>query len=133
MNKNAVLVGVICLSMILSLTGCQTVRKTFLPVTGSDSASAPAQVETARNNTIDYLISSARLKNTPPRTGWLLDTSPRKKGVYLYSGGDWVMTVWVADEQGENHRVILRNKVTHAVWCGYVQPNGSVIDTSYLP
>lgn len=132
MKSSLVRIWLICLLAFLLTTSCQTAKKSSIPITGGDAASAPAQVETARNNIVDYLISSDRLDNTPPRTGWQLDATPRE-GEYHFSCGDWVMVVWSANAQEQNERVVLRNTTTSDVWCGYVQPDGHVVDTSYLP
>lgn len=133
MKSSLVRIQVICLLVLLLTTSCQTAKKSFIPVTGDDASSAPAQVETARNKTVDYLISTGRLETAPPRVGWQLDTATSTEGEYHFSNGDWVLVIRSADDQKEDSLVILRNEATRTIWCGYVQPNGHVVDTSYLP
>jgi hypothetical protein len=131
MKSSLIRIGGSCLLVILLLAGCQSAKKAFIPLTGDNATSA--RVESARDDTIHYLVSTSRLEVAPPETDWRLDTTPQRNGEYRFLSGDWVMSVWSTGRQAGDQRVILRDKQTDTVWCGYIQPDGSVVDTSYLP
>lgn len=130
MVKRVVRFLALCLPVLLWIVGCQSSDKSFIPVTGKDAAAMPAVVEQARIHVLDYVVSSSRLTNIPKTGNWQLDEE-QTEGEYHFSSGDWQMTVWMADAQDENERVIIRNKTEHAFWCGYVAPDGHVVDTAY--
>lgn len=133
MRHRVIRIGLFCLAGSLVLAGCQTAKKAFVPITGDGHASLPAQVESTRGQIVEYLISSSHLETAPPREGWQLEMAEQNDGGYHLLNGDWVMVVWSANAPKESQRVILRNKATHAVWCGYIQPDGQIVDTSHLP
>ena len=85
----------------------------------------------ARENVLEYVISSSRVANIPPSANWQLDDGQQLNGECRFCNGDWVMLVWLADAQEENERVIIINKVENIAWRGYVAPDGHVVDTAY--
>ena len=85
----------------------------------------------ARENVLEYVISSSRVPTAPPRADWQLDGGKQLNGEYRFFNGDWVMLVWLADADEENQRVIIINKVENVAWREYVAPDGHVVDTAY--
>ena len=123
----------LCLSALLLLTGCLPKDRSFVPVTGAEDAFIPALIEQARGNVLEYVISSSRLAAIPPSADWQLDQSEPVEGKYRFRSGDWLMVIWLANADEENQQVVIINKVESAYWCGHVQPDGHVVDTSHTP
>ncbi len=121
----------LCLLAFLLLTACQPKDQPFIPVTGAEDASIPMLTKLARENVLEYVISSSRVPTTPPNTDWQLDGGKQLNGEYRFCNGDWVMLVWLADAKEENQRVIIINQVENVAWRGYVAPDGHVVDTAY--
>jgi hypothetical protein len=122
----------LCLLAILLLTGCQSKDQPLIPVTGAENESISALTELARNNVLEYVISSSRVANAPPSSAeWQLDDGQQLNGEYRFRSGDWTMLVWPADANEENQRVMIINKIEKVAWCGYVAPDGHVVDTAY--
>jgi hypothetical protein len=133
MNNRFIHYLVICLFVCLLIAGCQSGQEALIPVTGADVIPIPARVEQARNTALEYVISSARLDTLPPNADWQLDTTHRREGVYLFSNGDWQLIVRPANAQMANEHIVLHNQVTKDSWCGYVNSDGHVVDTTYRP
>lgn len=131
MNKRVGRFLALCLPILLLFAGCQPADKSVIPVTGGESAPVPAQVEMARENILEYVISSSRLATAPPSADWQLDGGEQREGEYRFRSGDWLMVIWLVDSQEGKQRVIIVNKVEKASWCGYVEPDGHVVDTAY--
>jgi hypothetical protein len=122
----------LCLLTILLLTGCQPKDQALIPVTGAEEASISALTALARENALEYVISSSRVETAPPSSAdWQLDAGQQLNGEYCFRSGDWTMLVWPADANQENQRVIIINKVENVAWRGYVAPDGHVVDTAY--
>jgi hypothetical protein len=121
----------LCLLTILLMTGCQPKGQPLIPVTGAEEASISALTELARENVLEYVISSSRVGTAPPSADWQLDGGKQLNGEYCFRNGDWIMLVWPADAQEENQRVIIINKVENVAWRGYITPDGHVVDTAY--
>ena len=121
----------LCLLAILLLTACQSKDQPLIPVTGAEDATIPVLTRLARENVLEYVISSSRVPTAPPSADWQLDDGQQLNGEYCFRSGDWVMLVWLADAQNENERVIIFNQVENVVWRGYVAPDGHVVDTAY--
>jgi hypothetical protein len=122
----------LCLLAILLLTGCLPKDQPPIPVTGAEEASISALTELARENVLEYVISSSRVATAPPSSAdWQLDGEQQLNGEYRFCSGDWTMLVWLADAQEKNQRVIIINKVENVAWRGYVKPDGHVVDTAY--
>jgi hypothetical protein len=120
-----------CLPVILALAGCASKDQPSIPVTGKKSTSIPAQVELAHENVLEYVISSSRIADIPSSENWQLNNDKQTEGEYRFSSNNWLMIVWSADAQEENQKVVIQNQAKHAFWCGYVRPDGRVVDTSY--
>jgi hypothetical protein len=131
MSHRNVLLFVLCIPPILLLGGCLPNRQFVIPVTGEETAPVPALVEMAEENVLEYLISSSRLAIAPPGTDWQLDDGERPEDEYRFHSGDWLMVVWFDDAADAKQRVVIINKVEKASWCGYVESDGKVVDTSY--
>jgi len=130
MNKRVVRFLALCLLVVPPFAGCRSVEQTLIPVTGADVV--PAQIELARDNVLEYVISSSRLANSPPSANWQLDVEEQLEGEYHFRSGNWLMVIWLADADEENRRVIIFNQAENAFWCGYVAPDGHVVDTTYM-
>src|SRR5512139_2376811 len=96
MNDRIIQLFALCLPAILLFAGCAPKDKTSIPVTGAEDA-IPAQVEQARVNVLEYVISSSRLANIPPNTDWQFDNRKQLEGEYHFLSGDWLMIVRAAD------------------------------------
>ena len=132
MNDRMIRLFTLCMTAILLLAGCASKEQPSIPVTGAEDASIPAMIEPARENVLEYIISSSRLTNAPPSAEWQLDKDEQLEGEYHFRSGDWLMVVWLADTDEKNQRVIISNKAENAFWCGYVRPDGHVVDTAYI-
>ncbi len=132
MNHWIVRLVTLGMPVFLLLAACQPKDQAGVPVIGSEVA-IPAQVERAHINVLEYVISSHRLANIPPHTDWQFDNREQLEGEYHFLSGDWLMIVWVADINQENQQVIISNQTEKAFWCGYVAPDGHVVDTAYMP
>ena len=126
MNHRIIRLFSLCMPAILLFAGCAPKDKPFMPVTGA------AMVEQARKNVLEYVISSSRLATAPPSADWQLDNEEQRQGEFHFRSGDWLMVIWLADADG-NQQVIISNNVEKAFWCGYVTPDGHVVDTAYMP
>jgi hypothetical protein len=124
----------LCLLTILLLTACQPKEQPLIPVTGAEDASTISdQTKLARENVLEYVISSSRIPTAPPSTDWQLDDGKQANGEYRFCDGDWVMLVWLADAEEEYQRVIIINKVENVAWRGYVASDGHVVGHCRLP
>jgi len=130
MNKRVALILSMCLSVVLFFAGCQSADQTPIPVSIDDFAPIPVQVMLARDHVLEY-VSSSRLPSIPASVAWQLDTEEQLEEEYYFYSGNWLMIIWAADLDNENQQVIIQNKAEKFYWCGYVQPNGHVQDTSY--
>jgi hypothetical protein len=116
---------------ILFLAGCTPKDRPSIPVTGAEDVLTPALVQPALENVMEYVISSSRLANAPSSVDWQLDEGEQLEGEYHFRSGDWLMVIWLADADEENQRVVISNKVKKVFWCGYIRPDGDVVDTAY--
>lgn len=121
----------LCISVALLLASCQTKDQLVSPVTGANAA-IPTQIEQARVNILEYIISSSRLANIPPDTDWQLNGGESLKDEYHFLSGDWLMVIWDANTQDKTQRVVISNEIEKTFWCGYVAPDGHVVDTAYM-
>jgi hypothetical protein len=120
------------LCVVLLLTGCQPENKaSTIPVTGGENISAPAVVHLARDNALEYVISSSRLATIPPATDWQLEGDRSPDGEYRFRSGDWLMIVRLANGN-ENQQIMIINQIEGLYWCGCVKPDGTMVDTSLL-
>jgi hypothetical protein len=131
MNKRAILLLTLCLPVVLFFAGCQPANQSLIPVTGEDFSPVPLQIMLAREHVLEYINSLSRLPSIPPKVMWQLKDDEQPEGEYYFYSGDWLMIVWAADTNKENQQVIILNKAENFYWCGYVQPNGVVKDTSF--
>ena len=115
---------------ILLLTACQPKDQPLIPVTGAEDASIPMLTKLARDNVLEYVVSSSRVPTAPPSADWQND-GRQADGEYRFRSGDWVMLVRLADANEENEWVIIINKVEKVAWRGYIAPDGHVVDTAY--
>jgi hypothetical protein len=130
MNRGKLFLFALCMSGLLGLASCQSQAPTILPVTGLQQV-APAQVILARDNVLEYVLSSSRLAGLPQSADWQLEAGEASEKEYGFCSGDWQVRVWLADADDGNHTVIIINKVNHTSWTGYVTPKGHVVDTAY--
>lgn len=121
-----------CISAILLSTSCGGSGKPFIPVTGGDEVPVPAAIKAACGNVLEYAGSSSCLKSALPDLDWALD-DVQYQGQYRYRSGDWLMVIWPATAGRDDLRVVIMNKKEDAYWCGYVEPGGEVVDTSFMP
>ncbi|MBI3150862.1 MAG: hypothetical protein HYZ21_01905 [Chloroflexi bacterium] len=119
------------MAVIFLLTSCLSGDRRSIPVTGGEDASAPALVELARENVLEYVISS-RLPTAPPSADWQLDNGEQLAGEYRFRSGDWLMIISPAERHEGNQRVVIINNVENISWCGYVELDGHVVDTAYI-
>jgi hypothetical protein len=131
MNKGTILWLTLCFPVILFSLGCQSPKQELIPITGDVNSPAPEQIKLARDNVLEYIISSSRLADIPGSAEWQLDIERQVNGQYFFHSGNWLMIVWAADADNENKQVVIHNKAENIFWCGYVKPNGQVKDTSY--
>lgn len=123
----------LCLLVLLVVAGCRSTQDAIIPVTGQEVVPIPAQVETVRGGVLEYVTASAWFEESPPATGWQLDTAGRKEGQYRFLNDDWLMVIRLPNSRDVNEHIFLYNTVTHASWCGEVNPAGEIADTSYMP
>ncbi len=131
MNHRIIQLFALCMPAILLLAGCAPKDKTSIPVTGPQDASVPAMTERARKNVLEYVISSSRLTTVPTSADWQLDNEEQRQGEFHFRSGDWLMVIRLADD--ESQQVFISNQVGKNFWCGYVAPDGHVVDTTYMP
>ncbi len=132
MNHRFLYLVSLCLSVTLLLAGCLPEGQSLIPITGAEKASVPASVGQARENVLAYLASSSRLAAAPPNADWQLDGGEPLDGEYRFRSGDWLMVVRLANNRDENQQIVIINKIEKAYWCGYVKPDGQVVDTVYI-
>ena len=132
MNKRVVRFLALCLPAVLLFAGCRSADQTLISATGAEDIPIPAMVEQARDKVLEYVISSSRLAAAPSGTDWQLDRGEHSEGEYRFRSGDWLMVIWLADAQEGNQRVVVINKAEKVSWCGYVEPDGHVVDTAYI-
>src|SRR5512139_1843046 len=123
--------SVLCLSIVLFLTGCKSQTPAFLPITGGKEPFAPAQVEMARKNVVHYVISSSRLASMPQDADWQLDAQQASEKEYCFRSGDWMIVILQTDREDKTEQIIILNNAEKAVWTGYITPEGDVVDTYY--
>lgn len=126
-----IILGLMPAVILLSGCGGGTKFAPIIPVTGAEP-SIPAVIEKARGNALEYLSSSPRFAITPSDVEWQLDDE-QFVGEYRYHSGGWHMVIWPARPGESIQRIVLINKDEHIYWCGYIQPDGNVVDTSYYP
>lgn len=132
MNHRFVFLSCISMCVVLLLTGCQPkIKASTIPVTGGENVSAPAMVRLARDNALDYVISSSRLAGIPPSADWELEGNKSADGEYRFRSGDWLMIVRAANGN-ENQQIMIINQFEGLYWCGHAEPDGTVVDTSLL-
>jgi hypothetical protein len=130
MNHGTIRWFTFCVSVVL-LAGCQSNTSAFIPITGVEEAILPAPVVLARDQVLDYLVSSAHLAGLPSNADWRHDAVKAPDGEYRLRSGDWLMMIRSAKAQGDNQLVMLLNQVDRASWTGYITPDGRVVDTAY--
>jgi hypothetical protein len=123
---------VLCLSLSLFLSACKPQAPAFVPVTGGKSASAPAQVELARNNVLHYIVSSGRLATLPRDADWSMEVNPRSEREYRFHNADWLIMIRLANTDDGPQQVLIFNKGENVSWTGYVTTDGKVVDTYYV-
>jgi len=131
MNHRMVCLMALCLSAVLLFTGCAMNNEALIPNTGQESR-IPTAVEEARGQVLEYVVSSSGLAAAMSGLEWQLDNR-QYAGEYRFHSGDWIMVIWRADADQENQRVVIFNKAERVQWCGYISPDGGVVDTSYMP
>jgi hypothetical protein len=131
MNYRKLCPFALCMFAFFLLASCASKDQPIIPVTGAEEATVPALVKQAQENVLEYVISSSQLENIPSSADWQLDYQEPLKGEYHFLSGDWLMIVWLANAQEKNQQVVLSNKIEKVNWCGYVRPDGHVVDTSY--
>jgi hypothetical protein len=131
MNHRMECLITLCLSAVLLFTGCAMNNEALIPNTGQESR-IPTAVEEARGQVLEYVVSSSGLAAAVSGLEWQPDNR-QYEGVYRFRSGDWIMVIWSADADQESQRVVIFNKVENVQWCGYVSPEGVVVDTSYMP
>ena len=127
MRTRMVCLFILCLSVTLLLAGCADSEQAVVPVTGAESA-IPAAVVSAHESVLKYVSSSSQPGSIPSNLDWK-PAEKQTEGQYRYGSDGWVMVIW----PGENQRVVIINKTENIYWCGYMKPDGSVVDVSYLP
>ena len=118
-------------SVIFLFSACKPQAPAFLPVTGEENVSMPAQVEQVRIQVLAYVLDSSRLASLPPDAEWKLETGARSEDEYSFRSGDWRIRIWLPDRKYKHQRVIIFNEVDRASWIGYVTADGDVVDTNY--
>jgi hypothetical protein len=131
MNHRMVCLIALCLSAVLLFTGCAKNDQSLIPITGQESG-ITAAVEEARGQVLEYVVSSSGLATALSGLEWQLDDR-QYEGEYRFRSGNWIMVIWSADADQESQRVVIFNKAENVQWCGYVSPEGVVVDTSYMP
>ena len=113
----------LCLFVALLLTGC-------IPVTGAEDV-VPASVTQTQDSVLAYLTTSSRIAPIPPSVDWQLDSVELLEGEYHFHSGNWHMVIHLANSTHENQQIVIINLSENAYWCGYVKPDGQVLDTTY--
>lgn len=96
------------------------------------AAAVPAPIRAAQGQVLAYVTSSARLADVPAVDEWLADEDIPPDGSYRFQSGDWRMLVWSAVDRNGHRKVLILDQARGAFWCGYVAPDGSVVDTALL-
>lgn len=96
------------------------------------AAAVPAPIWTVQGQALAYVTSSARLAGVPAVDEWQVDEGAQPDGLYRFQSGDWRMLVWSAVDGNGHRKVLILDQARGAFWCGYVAPDGSVVDTALL-
>jgi hypothetical protein len=92
----------------------------------------PASVTQTQNSVLAYLTTTSRLAPIPPpSTDWQLDSVEQLEVEYHFHSGDWHMVIHLANGTHKNQQIVIINIIENAYWCGYVKPDGQVLDTTY--
>lgn len=131
MNHGTLRKFFLCICLVVSFAGCrsQPQERTFLPITGGDEVARPAAVDVARNQVLEYLLSSARLTGVPQSADWQPESGEMPEGEYHFRSGDWLMIIRL--RENNNQQVLLIHQTDHAGWTGYITPDGRLVDTAY--
>lgn len=91
MNKRVVRFLALCLPVVLLFAGCRFADQTLVPATDVEDIPIPAMVELARENVLEYVISSSRLAVAPSGTDWQLYRGSNRKEstVFAAATGSW--------------------------------------------
>ncbi|MBE0669635.1 MAG: hypothetical protein IH588_03525 [Anaerolineales bacterium] len=133
MNHRLVGLLSLCLLVTLLLMGCLPEDPLLISITGLKEFAVPAVVSQSRGDVLAYLTTSARLAAAPPDADWQLEHGQQREGEFHFRSGDWHMTIWLPSSVEGNQHIAILNSSAHAYWCGYVKPNGQVVDTALLP
>lgn len=123
----------LCLIAALLLTGCLSEDQMLAPIAGIKEVTVPVLIVQSQNNVLAYVTSSVRLPAVPPSKDWQLERGEQSQGEYHFRSGDWRMTVWLPSSTDGNQHIVIFNSTIHIYWCGYIKPDGLVVDTAFLP
>ena len=91
----------------------------------------PAAVELAQVNVLEYVTSASRLPSVPASAEWQLDKDTSSNGKYRFHSGNWLMVICPATAKDGNQQVVIIDTVQDASWCGFIEPDGDIVDTCF--
>lgn len=90
----------------------------------------PAAVKLAQLNVLEYVTSASRLPAVPSSADWQLDKDTSSNGEYRFYSGSWRMIICPAVKAGVQ-QVIITDTAKDASWCGFIEPDGDIVDTCF--
>jgi hypothetical protein len=110
----------------LMLTACSP-----SDLTGAVDNSVPALVKLQQKNVLEYVSASSRLSAVPSTESWQLDTKRQSNGEYRFYSGSWLMIILPARVEGGNQQVVLIETVKDTSWCGFIKPDGGIVESCF--
>ena len=128
MNQRAIRLIVIVMWAAVLLAGC--LPKNPPSHLGSSAVlfTVPDLVRSEQKSVLEYVTTSSRLTSLPPSTAWLLDKETNPQDEYRFYSGNWLMIIYQTAKEDGNQQVVILDTVHDSSWCGYIKPDGQIID-----
>jgi hypothetical protein len=120
----------VCALALSLLAACSGSDEPVILDTGGTGALVPADVEAARSEALEYVLSVSRLAALPLVESWQSEAGTAPVGEYHFTSAEWHMVVRAAEPSSGRLHVVIASADGRAFWCGYVKPDGGVVETS---
>jgi hypothetical protein len=131
MNPKVIRLLVIFTCAALVLSGCLPDPQASHLGAGAVLYTVPDLVRSEQKSVLEYLTTSSRLTSLPPSAAWSLDKATVTDGEYRFCSGDWLMIIYQAAADDGEQQVVIIDTVHDSSWCGYIKPDGQIIDSCY--